>query len=158
MNKFSSKRAGRQEHIFSSLSSGDCTWWTSSHRGEPAARNTFFHQFHQEIAHDGLVLIKESRPPGTHFFFSFIRRLHVMDELSSRRAGRLEHIFSIVSSGDCTWWTSSHQGEPWSDHVIWGPMRGLKNDLRANERPRTKLHGEGTDRQTDISRPEHCNY
>ena len=26
-----------------------------------AARNTFFHQFHQEIACDGLVLIEESR-------------------------------------------------------------------------------------------------
>ena len=36
-----------------------------------AVKNTFFHQFHQEIARDGRVLIEESRPPGTHFFHQF---------------------------------------------------------------------------------------
>ena len=73
------------------------TDWLCSHQRDRvlmAVKNTFFHQFHQEIAQDGQVLIEESRPPGTQFFISFIRRLHVMDKFSSRRAGRQEHIFS----------------------------------------------------------------
>ena len=65
------------------------TDWLCSHRRDRvlmAVKNTFFflYNFWSEIARDGRVLLEESQPPGTHFFISFIRRLQVMDEFSSR--------------------------------------------------------------------------